>query len=286
MKIPILKTVLQEQDDELFYDFSITPDITSFFDSQTTPQQLEDGGIFICLKGNAEFFLDLKNYKLKAGDICVAFPFSILQTVEKSEDFEGFGMAASIELFNEIRLPSAMDYYLYIKDNPCISLSDEERNTLLEICRLAVRKNSRNDHPFREEISKSLFRVAYCEIAAVYKKGKPLVQEAVSRKEMLARKFMYLLTKNYHRQREVELYARELCVTPRYLSSVVKEKTGMSSLAWINDMVIKQAKALLQDNKLSVLQISDKLNFPNPSFFGQYFKKHTGMTPKKFRDKG
>jgi AraC-like DNA-binding protein len=264
-----------------FYEFE-----ESIFDVNALPQPLEDGGIFICLRGEADFFLDLKHYRLKAGDMCVAFPASILRPMHRSGDFKGFGIGATTKLFNDILLPSPMDYYLYIKDNPCISLTDDEQKVILESCRLMIQKNNCRSHPFRQEITKSLFRVVYCEIAAVYKKGTPITQEVVSRKELLARKFLFLMAKKYIKHRDVDYYARELCVTPRYLSSVIKEKTGDSASFWINDMVIRQAKSLLHNSNLSVLQISDELNFPTPSFFGQYFKKHTGMTPKKFRDIG
>lgn len=264
-----------------FYDFR-----ESMFDTQELPQQLEDGGIFICLGGEADFFLDLKHYRLKTGDMCVAFPASILQPIHRSDDLEGFGFGVNVELFNDIQLPSPMDYYLYIRDNPCISLTEEEQRVILESCQLMIQKTNCHNHPFRREITKSLFRVVYCEIAAVYKKGTPISQEVVSRKELLVRKFLFQMAKKYVKHKEVDYYAQELCVTPRYLSSVIKEKTGNSASFWINDMIIKQAKSLLHDSRLSVLQISDELNFPNPSFFGQYFKKHTGMTPKKFRDLG
>lgn len=265
------------------FDISGAEDV---FFTISTPRQLKPGGILICLAGNAEFFLDLKNYKIKAGNICVAFPHSILSVIHKSDDFKGICLAGSIELFQNIQIPSSMDYFLYIKDNPCISVSEEEQNMLIETCDLVMQKYECANHPFRMETTYSAFRMLYYEIAAIYKRGKPIAQESVPRKDMLVRKFMVLLTKNYQKNRDVDYYARELCVTPRYLSTVVKEKTGYGALFWINTTVIKQAKALLANSRLSVLQISDDLNFPNPSFFGQYFKKYTGMTPKKFRDMG
>jgi AraC-like DNA-binding protein len=270
--------------EKLFYGFSVNSSVGSIFDEHKIPRQLADGGIFVCLRGEAEFFLDLNSYKLKAGDMCVAFPFSILQTVNASDDFEGLGLGAGVQLFNDIQLPSLTDYYLYIKDNPCISLSDTEQKMLTELCEQMVQKYERIDHPFRQEIANSMFRIIYYEIAAIYKRGKPIVQESVLRKDMLFRKFMFLVAQGYQQCREVDHYAHELCVTPRYLSSVIKEKSGASALKWIKSMVIRQAKSLLMDSSLSVQQVSDRLNFANPSFFGQYFKKYTGMTPKKFRD--
>lgn len=264
-----------------YFHISDAEDILSKYD---TPRQLSIGGIAICLAGNAEFSLDLKHYKIKKGDIYVVFPFSVFNVIDKSDDFEGVCLIGSAELFKGIQLPSSTDYYLYIKDNPCISLSEEGQKKLIETCDLVVQKYDCIDHPFRMETTSSAFKILYYEIAAMYKVGKPIAQEFVPRKDMLVRRFMYLLAKNYQVHRDVDYYANELCITPRYLSSVMKDKTGSGALSWINDMVITQAKALLQDSRLSVLQISEKLNFPNSSFFGQYFKKYAGMTPKKFRD--
>jgi AraC-like DNA-binding protein len=270
--------------EKLFYGFSIDSSACKVFGDHKIPEPLSDGGVFICQQGESEFFLDLKNYRLKTGDMCVAFPYSILQTVSTSNDFEGFGMGVGMELFNDIRIPSLTDYYLYIKDNPCISLLDTEQEMLTGLCKQIMRKYERINHPFRMEITNSLFKVLYYEIAAIYKRGKPIIQQPVLRKDMLFRKFLFLMSKNYLWHREVDYYARELCVSPRYLSSVIKEKSGTSALGWISGMVIRQAKSLLEDRRLSVQQISDRLNFANPSFFGQYFKKHTNITPKKFRD--
>lgn len=284
LKMDTCKIHEERCDELLLSSFDISDKSNDIFDAHDTPRQLSEGGIFICMEGEGDFFLDLKNYKLKKGDMCVVFPFSILQTIYKSDDFCGLGIIGSIELFQNIQIPSSMDYYLYIKDNPCISLSEPEQKMLIVICEKMMEKYTSTEHPFRMEITFSLFRMLYYEIIAIYKKGKPIMQESVPRKDMLVRKFLFLLAKNYRKHRDVDYYACEICVTPRYLSSVVKEKTGTGPLFWINDMVIKHAKTLLRDSRLSVLQISDELNFPNSSFFGQYFKKHTGMKPKKFRD--
>lgn len=269
-------------EDQLLYDFKET--FEQSFESHLIARQIPGGGIFICLHGEAEILIDLKSYRLNAGDVCIVFPYSILQTVSKSDDFERFIIGINTTLVQEIQLPSATDYFLYIKENPCISLEREELNKLLELCDLMMQQYAIKDHPFRDEIARSMFRVVYFEIASIYTKRNPIVQEYVPRKDSLTRQFMYLLAKHHNTHRDVEFYANELCVTPRYLSAVVKERTGGGALSWINSLVIKQAKSLLRDNRLSVMQVSDQLNFANPSFFGQYFKKHTGMTPKGFRD--
>jgi YesN/AraC family two-component response regulator len=81
----------------------------------------------------------------------------------------------------------------------------------------------------------------------------------------------------------VQYYADKLCITPKYLTIITRQVSDRSAAAWITRTVILNAKALLSSTQLSVQQISARLNFPNPSFFGQYFLRHTGLTPKEYR---
>ena len=89
---------------------------------------------------------------------------------------------------------------------------------------------------------------------------------------------------HYKQDRSVSFYADKLCLTSKYLSTVIKEVTGRSVLAWINETVIAEAKILLKTSEMTVMQISEELNFPNPSFFGRFFKQYTGVTPLKYRN--
>jgi AraC-like DNA-binding protein len=84
----------------------------------------------------------------------------------------------------------------------------------------------------------------------------------------------------------VGFYAKKLCMAPKYLSAVIKEKTGKSAFEWINDYVILEAKSLLKSTNMTIQQISDELNFANQSFFGKYFKRLAGMSPKSYRGEG
>ncbi|MDR1381894.1 MAG: helix-turn-helix domain-containing protein, partial [Tannerella sp.] len=58
-----------------------------------------------------------------------------------------------------------------------------------------------------------------------------------------------------------------------------------SAAEWVDDFVMIEAKALLKSTNMTVLQISDELNFNSQSFFGKYFKRLAGMSPKEYRGK-
>ncbi|GAA3768068.1 helix-turn-helix domain-containing protein [Flavobacterium ginsengiterrae] len=95
--------------------------------------------------------------------------------------------------------------------------------------------------------------------------------------------FKILLFKDFLKQRSVEYYADSLNVTRKYLSEVIKKNSGKTASEWITEVVIQEAKVLLQNKSLTINQISDELNFQNQSAFGRFFKNHTGISPLEYR---
>jgi AraC-like DNA-binding protein len=83
----------------------------------------------------------------------------------------------------------------------------------------------------------------------------------------------------------VSYYASHLNITPKYLSTVCKQVSGKSPTRWITESVIDDIYQQLRSTDLSVKEISHKMGFPNSSFFGQYFKEESGMTPLEYRNK-
>ncbi len=80
-------------------------------------------------------------------------------------------------------------------------------------------------------------------------------------------------------------YASLLNITPKYLSTVCKRVSGKSPIRWIKESVMNEIYQMLRDTDLSVKEISNKLGFPNSSFFGQFFREEAGMTPLSYRKK-
>jgi AraC-like DNA-binding protein len=250
------------------------------------PRPLPAGGIFFCRQGQAEFYLDRKLYGIHAGEMGLAFPFSLLQLTNVSDDFAGFGIIADLSIFDDIRIPSFTNFYLLIKNRPCIPLSLDEQEMLIGLCRRILYTYDRVGHPFRKEVANSLFRVLYYEVGALYLRNKPVIREAQTTQDVLFRQFLVLASQYCCQHRTVEYYANELNITAHYLSDIVKARSNRTALTWIHGLVIRQAKNLLENSQFSIKQISDELEFPTPGFFSQFFKKRTGLTPRAFRNGG
>lgn len=248
------------------------------------PHIIDAAGLCICMEGEIEITIGSQSYPIKKNDLGIIFPNDILYVRNKSADFKGYLLVVTTDFFQLLNVASGTSIYLYIKDNPCISLKEKDKDSLIRICDFLKEYDLRIEHPYREEISKHLMFSIIYEVISIYKKGEPLKQVPYSRKNQLYYNFMELLTKNYSMHRELEFYADKLCITSRHLSNICKETTGQTAKECINRHLIINIKILLETTDMTIAQISEELNFPNASFFTKFFKEHTKMTPKEYRN--
>jgi AraC-like DNA-binding protein len=108
---------------------------------------------------------------------------------------------------------------------------------------------------------------------------------STDRDKTLFHQFLDLLSQEQQKRQQVNYYAEKLCITPKYLSTVCRKVSGKSPIHWITDCVMEDCYQLLRSTDLTVKEISNKLGFPNSSFFGQYFREHAGLTPIEYRTK-
>lgn len=104
-----------------------------------------------------------------------------------------------------------------------------------------------------------------------------------SRKEELAYEFRKTILENSHSPFEVRAIADELNVSGSYLYRCVKEITGRSPKRWLLDAALIRSRALLQQGRLSITQVSREAGFDDPSYFGRLFKRQFGVTPRDFQ---
>ena len=98
-------------------------------------------------------------------------------------------------------------------------------------------------------------------------------------------KFLTLLKQYHQEERTVNFYADKMCISPKHLSSVIKQMSHKTAHEIIADFVTMTAKRLLKTTTMSIQEISDELNFANQSFFGKFFKQNTGQSPSAYRRK-
>ncbi len=260
-------------------------------DSIISPEQsldesfLFNGFIFgMCLKGQATVQINYRDFILKEGHIFTYMPNQIFKVKERTEDFLIENLFLSADYVLQLPVSKDFDLLKKISAEPLQKISSETQHNMLEFHSLIAKHHRREDNPYRESQIKALIFALLMEISFTYSSSAAEVPPAVSRQELLTDDFFRLMLENYKKERSVAYYADKLCLTPKYLSMTVKKITGHPISEWINEAVIIEAKRMLKATDLTALQISEELNFPNPSFFGRFFKQYAGMTPLQYKN--
>lgn len=244
-----------------------------------------DGIVFgICIKGQGLIRINFKEYKINEHSIITLLPNQIITVIDKSDDFFMESLYFSIDFIAELPFPKDFDIILNLTRNPCLTISGEIKQNLLEMHTFIVKQYYRANHIYRTQIIKGQLYILMLEIGAIYHTNKIGEYDVSSRQEELTERFFKLLLAHKQENYNLSFYADKMCLTPKYLSTTIKKVTGSSIHKWINEAIIIESKLLLKTTELTILQISEKLNFPNPSFFGRFFKDHTGITPLKYRN--
>ena len=241
----------------------------------------------VCISGEAECVINLNHYHIKKNMIMVAFPDDIIQ-VKAAQHLDAYAVLISSSLINDLGMDYSRrsDFYLRIRKNASCLLTRPLIAPLKPYYTLLY-DNISNQTEETPEIIKGLLRAFCCSIISKMHKNEPQEgkeeAEKPNRNKQLFNDFMALVKQYHTSHRGVKYYAEKLCITPNYLSGVIKDYTGKTATEWVNDFVILEAKIMLKDSNLSIQEISNQLNFPNQSTFGKYFKQLVGVGPKQYR---
>lgn len=169
------------------------------------------------------------------------------------------------------------------KDRHVIDLDELQQQKFLNYFQ-QIEQKVIEPSPHTPDIVRSFIYILLNELDDITGSRSIAQSSTLSRSEELLLEFKTLLTKYFIEQRQLRFYAYKLHVTPKHLSAAVKEASGKSAGQWLTEMLILEAKVLLQDKQLTIAQIADKLKFTDPSHFGKFFKGKTGFNPLSYRN--
>ena len=244
--------------------------------------------IGVVTEGESLGELNLREFHLKRDAMFIFGPNSILQA-RTTEGLRTHVIAVSPDFLKRINLNTKrmLPLFLQFTAHPCLEISRKECRALCRFIELIEQELRGSETEFSSEIIAGLIAGTLCKVGETlqrYLAEHPEVEQPDrSRAKEYFTQFTQLLGEHYKRERSVGFYARQLCITPKYLTTLVKRISGRSASEWIDNFVILEAKTLLKYSDMSVQEIAYSLNFPNQSFFGSYFKRNTGVSPSQFR---
>jgi AraC-like DNA-binding protein len=223
----------------------------------------------------------------------IYMPSLPIRLLYKSEDAEGLLVVLDVDFMLPVvqRVANA-ENLLHVRRYPFFSLTEESFGyirSMLEKLWERIYEEDKDRKGFLQqrlqvELIKSMAQTITYEVLSIYFSKLPIQPMVQTKKDLIFHQFLLSLFRHFRQEREVAFYAELQHLSPRYFSSIIKEKSGNNALQWIVQMVITEAKLLLETSDLSIKEISVQLNFPTQSFFGKYFKQYTGISPKEFRE--
>jgi len=275
-EIDISKMIKDSGIDDLFIDINIP--ITEKDNSEGII--IRNGIIIVLCKAEKGVIkIDGKEYKLSSKNVVVLPENHVINYISSILLNEYNMIAVSIDYILNMPSPIDTSIFNYSRYMSVIKIADDKFDDIYSYYNF-IHKESLENGKYRKEIIQSIFYALVLEILAEYEKIFDSSYNQDIKANDLSDRFFRLLAIHYKNNRSVQFYADKLNLTPKYLSTAIKRTTGRPILNWIHEAILIDAKMLLRTTDLTVQQISDQLNFSSPSAFVQFFKKHTGKTPR------
>ena len=252
------------------------------------PSRLNALIIGVGTEGETSLTSNLQEFRLKKDSLFIFSPKHILQ-VQSNNRFKAHLIVIAPDFLKRINIDTKrmMPLFLQFGSLPCMELTHAESQSLRSFISMVEQELKGSETDFSSEIIGGLIAATIYKVGDIlthYLTEHPEVDSPIhNRAEEYFRQFTELLGEHYKHERSVGFYARQLCITPKYLTTLIKRISGKSVSEWIDNYVIIEAKTLLKYSHMSIQEIAYYLNFPNQSFFGSYFKRNTGMSPSQYK---
>ena len=248
---------------------------------QKPPFIVNDHRFGLIMSGEAHISLNLQESHNTAGTLVYIGPGTIINPIRLSDDLRVFGIGLFADFpmpFASGQMPSAFngqvrDFQLHVSDNDfrtarqildtiwhVVPSDDYHRPT---VTALVAALMHHYDHLFRQQT----------DMQAVSR----------SREQTIFDRFIQLAGQHCVEHHQIGYYADRLCLTERYLSTVIRQTSGTTAKDWIDRALITRIKIELRHTDKPAAQIAEEMHFANPSFFSKYFRRLTGMTPMEYK---
>ena len=249
-----------------------------------TPSKVPGYMFLLCFQGTCSITVHLTQYTMKKGTLLILLPDLYFQVLEQSDDckfiFAGFAteLVRSSSLFSK-----SIEYTPFIFEKPVLQLDKKAFDLMYSYLRIIIKAKNISNNIVTQEQAALTFTQLILGLGNLIKNGKSVNQQ-YNRNQEIVKELVRTVVMNYHTERNVSFYADKMHLSPQHLSTTIKKITGKTLTDIISSFIINDAKAKLKSTEMTIQEIAYSLNFPDISFFGKYFKRYTGMSPKQYRN--
>jgi len=255
------------------------------------PVRLNAYAAIYCTKGHFDIDINVTTYRVHQDTMLFYVPGSTMH-IKESEmdrlmDSEAVLLVATRDFLKggQINLNGLYEQSVRLMNSPCITIDDEGKRILTDYYTLASDLYKTDLMGAKEAIC-SIGTSLMCLIGNIWNGELSRLQvakSAKSRAQVRYEEFISLVSANFMTEKSVAFYAEKMYMTPKYLTTLVKNESGMTATDWIDSFLVLEAKNLLKYSDLTVKEIGYRLHFQSIPSFHKFFKSKTGMTPNEYR---
>jgi AraC-like DNA-binding protein len=250
------------------------------------PCKSKEAIMAVCTGGRFKAKIGIKEIEVEEQNMLVIMPEQIFEIIEITPDCSVIVIVIK-DIFFDIRnnLSEIKELQQYILKEQRFFIPEQNMQEFLTLYGL-VRMKLATPNKFTPQIIQHYCYIMFYNCYALYKQ-KEAEQQIVNKeqKEIVFERFIREVEIHFKEQHTVGFYADKLCITPKYLSLLIKETSGKTAADWIREYLVIEARAWLKSGRMTVQQVSNELNFADQSHFGNFFKRYTGYSPREYQQK-
>lgn len=246
-----------------------------------TTLQSEYVVMYLIEQGAMRLRIDEKEMVASGPGYLMLLPEHKAVVTELTPDFRMRYMQISVGFFNRFQFDDSFNIHQQVLRRPYLTLSEQIFGALSMCFDMAGGAIRQTENPNREKTLYHLFMSFFYAFGHYFYPREE--ESATDREEEVTQRFMEHVRFHFREHHDVAFYAELLNITPKYLGACVKQTTRLTAKHHIDDQIIRYAKDRLKQTTLSVSEIAYELQFPDQSSFGKFFRLHTGLSPKDWR---
>ena len=241
--------------------------------------------IGLCTKGTVRFRMDTQLQELKAGCMVVISEHHVIDGYEASPDLEGLCFMMSMAFYNEVihNVSDVSALFLFAHNHPIFPLSERDQKVFNDYFYVIKKKICEEGNRFRRDLVRTLMLAMFYDLSNLVYHFQQSSSHRQTRADVIFTQFIHMVEEHCKHERRVSWYAKQLSITPKYLSEMVKHVSKRTPNEWIDNYVTLELRIMLKNSTKNIKTIAKEMNFPNQSFLGKYFKEHVGMSPSDYR---
>lgn len=255
-----------------------------------SPLYFNCGVQILCVHGNGVISTGAQCFHLQEMSEIIFWDGSIMQLLPSSDDFLVRMVLYPKRVFLQAAVSLDTTFFNYMREFPLYNHGQEKDaqswekvNLWLDMAKMLFTQPA---GLFKERLELNFLQSMLMWIFSTIPDTYVSVARSYTRKQLLFHRFMHLIHEHALREHQIGFYADRLCISSRYLNEITVEYSkGKTPKELIDEQLTVEIKVQLNKLELSVEEVAGICCFPDSSYLSRFFKKHTGITPKEFRNR-